>query len=110
MHCLYISSVSGHGAPIRRVDRRTLDSRPDQLVNELLLDILNDHALGSELSGLGLDGLEVLLLTAVGKEAHDLVTLQDQPTENGTCVEACYVNEYKFVVLYLLSVPNLPPE
>jgi len=75
-----------------------LNGRPDQFVNKLLLDILDDHALSPELNGLGLHSLEVLLLAAIGKKAHDLIALQNQPPENCTSVKAYYVHEYKFVI------------
>ncbi|KAI6769899.1 hypothetical protein HG530_004528 [Fusarium avenaceum] len=70
--------------------------RPDQLVNELLLDILDDHALSTELDGLLLDGIEVLLLATVGKEAHDLITLKNQPSEDGASVKTyCICTELR---------------
>jgi hypothetical protein len=65
-----------------------LNGRPDQLVNKLLLDILDDHALSPELEGFGLHSLEVLLLTAIGKKAHNFIALQSQPPENCTCIKA----------------------
>lgn len=78
---------------------RTLNSRPDQLVDKLLLDILDDHALSPELDGLGLDSVQVLLLAAIGQKTHNLIVLQNQPSENCTCVKACYVCEYECAIL-----------
>lgn len=67
--------------------KHTLDGRPDKVIDKLLLNILDDHALSAELLGLLLDSVEVLLLTTVGKEADNLVTLKDQPSEDGAGVE-----------------------
>ncbi len=65
-----------------------MNGRPDQLVDKFLLNILDDHAFSAELQRLGLDGLKVLFLTAVGKKAHNFVALQNQPPENGARVES----------------------
>lgn len=67
-----------------------MNGRPDELVDKLLLNILDNHALSSKLKGLGLDSLEVLLLTAIGKEAENLVALLDQPSEDGAGVKTYY--------------------
>lgn len=69
---------------------RTLDSRPDKLVDKLLLNIEDDHALSAELLSLGLDSVKVLLLAAVGKEADNLIALENQPSEDGAGVETYY--------------------
>ncbi len=66
----------------------TLNGRPDKLIDKLLLDILDDHALGAELNSLGLNGVEVLLLTTIGKEAHDLIALKNEPSKNCAGVKA----------------------
>jgi hypothetical protein len=79
-------SVSCSAARTKGIGR-TLDSGPDKLVDKLLLDIKDDHALSAELLGLDLDSIEVLLLTTVGKEADNLVALEDQPSEDGAGVE-----------------------
>ena len=46
-----------------RAAERTLDSWPDQLVDKLLLEVLDDHALGTDLLGLGLDCVVILILS-----------------------------------------------
>lgn len=86
-----------------------MNSRPDELVNQLLLDILNDHALSAELDGLGLDGVKVLLLAAIGEEAHDLVALEDQPSKNCTRIETYDFHEHT-MASFLCAMSNLPPE
>jgi aryl carrier-like protein len=53
----------------------TLDCGPDELLDELLLEILDDHALGTNLLGLGLDGIPVFRLSNIGKEGNHGVTL-----------------------------------
>jgi hypothetical protein len=67
--------------------KHTLNGRPDKVIDKLLLNILDDHALSAELLSLLLDSVEVLLLTTVGKEADNLVTLKDQPSEDGAGVK-----------------------
>lgn len=51
------------------VDGIALDGGEDELVDELLLQVGDDHALGTEGESLLLDLGEVLLLTDVGKES-----------------------------------------
>lgn len=53
-----------------------MDSREDELVDELLLEVLDDHALSTEGESLLLDLSEVLLLADIGKEGNDLVSLE----------------------------------
>jgi hypothetical protein len=57
-----------------------LNGRPDQLVNELLLDILDNHALSPELKSLGLHSLEVLLLACLTTTGLSISQPLDQPT------------------------------
>jgi hypothetical protein len=57
------------------VDGVALDSRPAQLLDELLAEILNVALLGTNLEGLLASSVKVLLLTDVGHEADDAVTL-----------------------------------
>lgn len=54
---------------------RTLDGGEDKLLNELLLEVKDDHALSAEGESLLLDGFPVLLLANVGKEANNGVVL-----------------------------------
>jgi hypothetical protein len=48
---------------------RTLDGTEDELVNELLLKVLDNHALSTQSQGLLLDRSPVLFLADIGKEA-----------------------------------------
>lgn len=48
---------------------RTLDSWPDQFFHKLLLEILDDHAFGTDLLGLRLNCVVVLIL-ALGVEEN----------------------------------------
>ena len=57
------------------VDGIALDGAEDNLVDELALQVLNDHALGTEGQSLLLNLGPVLLLADVGEEAHDGVAL-----------------------------------
>jgi hypothetical protein len=52
-----------------------LDSAEAELLDELLLEVLDDHLLGTDLERLLLDLIPGLLLADVGEEADDLVTL-----------------------------------
>jgi hypothetical protein len=47
---------------------RTLNRAENELVDKLLLQVLNDHALGAERQGLLLDLCKVLDLAYVGEE------------------------------------------
>lgn len=74
---LPIEIVSFHAAKLvfRCLCFRTLDGGEDELLNKLLLEVEDDHALSAKGDSLLLDGLPVLLLTNVGKEANDGVVL-----------------------------------
>lgn len=48
---------------------RTLNGAEDELVDEFLLQVVNHHALGAEGQSLLLDGLVVLVLADICKEA-----------------------------------------
>ena len=56
-------AVDGSCALRTEATERTLHSWPDQLFDKLLLEILDDHALGTDLLGLGLDCVVVLILS-----------------------------------------------
>lgn len=64
------------------VDGVALDSRPAQLLDELLAEILNVALLGTNLEGLLAGSVKVLLLTNVGHEADDTVALVQQVLED----------------------------
>lgn len=64
------------------VDGVALDSRPAQLLDELLAEILNVALLGTNLEGLLAGSVKVLLLTDVGHEADDTVALVQQVLED----------------------------
>jgi hypothetical protein len=55
------------------VDGIALDGGEDELIDKLLLEVLNDHALGTESESLLLDLGEVFLLTDVGKESLEAI-------------------------------------
>ena len=57
------------------VDGVALDGAEAELLDELALQVLNDHVGGANGLGLGPDRVPVLLLADVGKEADDLVAL-----------------------------------
>jgi len=57
------------------VDGVASNGREAELLNELLPDILDVALAGTDLQGLLLGSLEVLLLTNIGHEADDLVAL-----------------------------------
>lgn len=46
-----------------------MDSAEDELINKLLLQVVDDHALGTQGQGLLLNSFKVLLLADVCKEA-----------------------------------------
>lgn len=56
-------------------DRLTLDGTEDELINKLLLQVVDDHALSTKSQGLLLDCGKVLLLTDIGKKALSGVRL-----------------------------------
>lgn len=53
----------------------TLDGRPDQLLDQLSLQVEDDHSLSSYGKSLFLDGIPLLPLSHVGQEADDGVAL-----------------------------------
>jgi hypothetical protein len=59
--------------------RRTLDGRKDELIDELLLQVLDDHALGTESQSLLLHLSEVLLLTDIGKKSLEAIWVSVEP-------------------------------
>lgn len=75
------------------VDGVALDSRPAQLLDELLAEILNVALLGTNLEGLLAGSVEVLLLTNVGHEADDTVALVQQVLEDTRGIETARVGE-----------------
>lgn len=48
-----------------------MHSGPDELFHKLLLEILDDHALGTDLLGLGFDGIVVLILSLTIISAYE---------------------------------------
>ena len=79
------------------VDGVALERLEDVVLDELLPEV-GDHALdGAAGDGLGLDGLEVLVVLAdVGAEGHDLEALLAEPLEDDGRVEAAGVGEDHF--------------
>ena len=65
------------------VDGVALDGTEDNLIDELALEILDDHALGTEGESLLLDSGEVLLLADIGEEA--LIMGQDGRGQAAMC-------------------------
>lgn len=78
IHCDYLTSVLIDSVAYRfgvsrlttlilvaNRGRRTLDRGPHQIIDQLLLDILDNHPLRAELQRFRLDSLEVFFLTAV---------------------------------------------
>jgi len=57
------------------IDGIALDGTEDDLLDELALEVLNDHALSAKGESLLLNLSPVLLLADVGEEAHDGVAL-----------------------------------
>jgi hypothetical protein len=67
-----------------------LDGTETQLLDEFLAQVKNDHLRSTNLLGLGLDFVPVLLLSNIGKEADDFITLIQQPAQDGAGVKtAC---------------------
>lgn len=64
------------------VDSVTLDSWDTLLIDELLADIDNVAGNGTDGKSFLLGGLEVLLLTNVGHNTDDVISLLDQPLED----------------------------
>jgi hypothetical protein len=64
------------------VDGVALNGGVDELLDKLSLEVLEEEARGSALHGLGSSGLKVLLLTDIGHEGNDLVSLLDEPEED----------------------------
>lgn len=69
------------------VDGIALDGAVDNLLDELLLEVLDDHLLGTEGHGLLLDLDKVLLLANIGQEGNNLIVLVDEPFEDGRGIE-----------------------
>lgn len=60
------------------IDGIALDCSEDDLLDEFLLEVFNDHALRAESEGLLFDSIEVLDLTNIGEEALKYVRLNLQ--------------------------------
>lgn len=60
----------------------------DNLLDKDLLEVLNHHLLGAEGQGLLLDSSKILLLTDVSQEGDDLISLVNEPFQDGGGVEA----------------------
>jgi hypothetical protein len=75
------------------VDGVALDRGPAQLLDELLAEILNVALLGTNLEGLLAGSVKVLLLTDVGHEADDAVTLVQKVLEDTWGIETARVGE-----------------
>lgn len=69
------------------VDGIALDGPVDNLLDESLLEVLDHHLLGTKSKGLLLNSIEVLLLANIGQEGNDLVSLIDEPFEDGRGVK-----------------------
>jgi hypothetical protein len=67
----------------------TLNTPEDELIDKLLLQVLNDHALGAESESFLLDLSKVLLLANIGKESHNSVALKSEPREDRRRVKSC---------------------
>jgi hypothetical protein len=63
-----------------------------------LLQVLNDHALGTKSEGLLLDLLKILGLPNVGKERDNGVALKSEPCEDRGCVEAYAMLELRIAL------------
>jgi len=70
-----------------------LDSAEDDLLDEFLLKILDNHLLGTKCKGLLLNSGKILLLADICEEANDGVALKDQPFQNGRRVQASGVGQ-----------------
>lgn len=67
------SSKSGSEKISVLVDSIALNCSEDDLLDEFLLEVLNDHALSSKSKSLLLNGIKVLYLTNIGKETLSVV-------------------------------------
>ncbi len=65
--------------PIQAGPKRTLDSRKDKLIDKLLLQVFNDHALGTESQCLLLHLIKVLLLADIGKKSLEAIWVSVGP-------------------------------
>ena len=86
------------------VDGVALYSWPAELFNELLPQILHVALLGANLEGLLLSRLKVLLLTNVGHEADDTISLVNQVTKDAGSVETARVGETDLVEVSIEAV------
>lgn len=82
------------------VDGVALHSGPAELLNKLLSQILNVALLSTNLEGLFLGSLKVLLLADVCHEADDAIALVDEVSEDTAGVKTTRVCETD---LYLLA-------
>lgn len=64
------------------VDGVALDGSVDKLLNQFALEVHDNHLLGAEGNGLLLNGGPVLLLTDIGQEADDGITLVGEPFQD----------------------------
>jgi hypothetical protein len=69
------------------VDSVAADGAVNDLLDELLLEVLDDHLLGTKSQSLLLDLSEVLLLANVSQEGDNLISLVDEPFEDGGGIE-----------------------
>lgn len=68
--CVSLSPYTGHAHVLLPAEpRRTLDGRKDELIDKLLLQVFDDHTLGTKCQSFLLYLSEVLLLTDVGKKS-----------------------------------------
>lgn len=59
--------------------RRTLDGRKDELIDKLLLQVFDNHALSTESESLLLYRSEILILTDVGKKSLEAIWVSVGP-------------------------------
>lgn len=64
------------------VDGIALGGTEDQLLDEFLLEVNNDHLLGTESERLLLDGIPVLFLAYIAEHTDNGVAIVDQPLQN----------------------------
>jgi hypothetical protein len=79
--CVSLSSYTAHAqyVLIQAEPRRTLDGGKDELIDKLLLQVFDDHALGTESKSLLLDLGEVLDLADVGKKSLEAIWVSVGP-------------------------------
>lgn len=78
------------------VDGVALNGFPAELLDELALQIINDHLFGADLKGLLLDGSPVLLLSDIGKVADDRVTFLQEIVQDCRGIKAAGVGQADF--------------